>query len=1136
MYLDYSKLEFDIYDRPDVPELELRTLSNEIIGTLPRVSNLKFNIKFSEPSEISFDIPKQSDGIPTPFYDDVVGYKLIYTKHYGIYVIMNPSSEADGISDVKQIKGYSLEKTLDAKKFFLEEGTFNFWNPASPTDTVIGRILEIATGWSVGYVSPTLIGRYRTFDGYDDYLLSFIYDSAPEKFRCIFVFDPYKMTINAYDADEERPTLPIYLDFDNLIQTIEVEENTDELVTALRPYGADELDIRSVNPIGTNWIYDLSYFIANGDIPDALAKKWEEWQRSVLNNQTTYKGLVGLRSSATARLLAEQAALTDLQGELADLTNQQSVLIQAIALETTDVGRRTQQAKLDEVNRKIANKNAEIASKQASIDELNEEINGDGPSSYSGQIKAITDALAIDKYFTPEEYEILSHYFIEQDMTENTFVATDVSMDSVGSSYPITNGTFSVSSSAIVDIDLTQTFNKRMYTLTGGTFAISGSLAMSGDIIRGTLERSIDGSYVMSMYTGTITAGETTVASGMITMYGNMSGFSSDIHPVTVQEVTTQEGTRLQFNPTASTLFLTSNVSDYQKYSVQMELFDYAASVLKDVATPTYEFSVDSANFIFSQEFEPFRDNLELGKAVYLRLSDGSVITPIIIEFELDFEKREDFSLVFSNRFKRHDQVNTLKDMIESSYSSSRSFDASKYIYNQTVGQASMVSKFMSDSIDAAKNTILGASGQTVRIDGAGLHIGGDSKYQIRAVDRMIAMTDDNWATAKLAIGLFASPEIGEYWGVNADVIGGKLIVGNNLIIENTNDTGVMQFRVDSTGAWLFNSTFILQSDNPVAANISRSGVQPMANTGGKIILDPRYGIVGGGGNLFTTSGTTVTPSFIDGNGRIVTDSDGMPTNANFFLDIRDGSAYFRGKVCAESGYFRGELRAATGTFSGELRAATGTFSGDISAASGTFKGTIQASRYLDTRGNDMMNNGKFTSDYLDVRGLNVNNRFKVDQNGNVTITGGSISWSAVTGTDEIDRRIENAEDAAYDAADDASTALDNVRKLANGKYSGTFIDGTSIYSPTIYADEFVVMPNSNSSGKRWTGGYSMYGYYDSTLYKMLSINYFMGDAPWVNFESPAGGYARWGFGWTDFDGTVDFSSATVLGISATFG
>lgn len=56
----------------------------------------------------------------------------------------------------------------------------------------------------------------------------------------------------------------------------------------------------------------------------------------------------------------------------------------------------------------------------------------------------------------------------------------------------------------------------------------------------------------------------------------------------------------------------------------------------------------------------------------------------MLIEFELDFEDREKLSLTFSNRFKRHDSVQTLKKMIEQSYSSSRSFDAAKYIYNQT--------------------------------------------------------------------------------------------------------------------------------------------------------------------------------------------------------------------------------------------------------------------------------------------------------------------------------------------------------------------------------------------------------------------------------------------------------------------
>lgn len=61
------------------------------------------------------------------------------------------------------------------------------------------------------------------------------------------------MTINVYDADTERSSIPVYLDFDNLIQEVNVEELTDEMATAIRPYGADDLDIRAVNPIGTNW-------------------------------------------------------------------------------------------------------------------------------------------------------------------------------------------------------------------------------------------------------------------------------------------------------------------------------------------------------------------------------------------------------------------------------------------------------------------------------------------------------------------------------------------------------------------------------------------------------------------------------------------------------------------------------------------------------------------------------------------------------------------------------------------------------------------------------------------------------------------------------------------------------------------
>lgn len=183
---------------------------------------------------------------------------------------------------------------MDSKKFFLEEGTFNFYNPAAPSDTILGRVLAIADGWHIGYVSPSLIGRYRTFDQYDDYLLSFLYSTIPEKYRCVFVFDPYDRSFSVYDADEDRPRIPVYLDFENLVEKLEVTEISDELVTALRPYGADGLDIIAVNPTGDGWIYNIDYFIQNGDIPAQIAKKWDVWQSEISANRAYYNGLVGL--------------------------------------------------------------------------------------------------------------------------------------------------------------------------------------------------------------------------------------------------------------------------------------------------------------------------------------------------------------------------------------------------------------------------------------------------------------------------------------------------------------------------------------------------------------------------------------------------------------------------------------------------------------------------------------------------------------------------------------------------------------------------------------------------------------------------------------------------------------------------
>ncbi len=1040
MYLNYSQIAFDKDGRIEYPELMLQAKSGKRYGTIPGVSGLKLNIKLSEPSEISFQVASRlTDGSVNPLYDKVVGHRIVYTEHYGIYVLSEPQETMDGVSASKDVKGYSIERELDNKQFFIEEGTFNFYNPADTEDTVLGRILEEATDWSVGYVSPSLLGRYRTFDEYSGAVLTLMYGDISEKFRCVFVFDPYTKKVNVYDADERRTILPIYLDFDNLVEQLGIKELTDELVTAIRPSGADDMTVQNVNPTGSQFIYDLSYFIANGDISGELAEKYDAWQRAVLDNQTVYKSLVALRSSATSERYTKQAELTELENELTGLINQQSIIVQQMANDTA-AGRAALQQQLNQINEQIAAKQTQIAAKQNEIDVLTEQIEGE--NSYKSQIESIVNTLNPKKYFTEAEYQELSRYFIEQDLSDGTFVSAGFMERRSGESVDVDGKTVSVAGSSIQRVDVTQ-FNKTMYMIAGGKFNMGDILA--GDIIRSTVE--VNGTkFVMSVYLGSVVLGETAATSGTVTISGTLNGsVTGDIAGVTQNELTEYLGTQISVLVATGKAYVTFSVSDFQEYSVESELFDYGVEVLSDKATPTYEFSVDSANFLFTKEFAPFRNRLELGSAVHLRIGDDKVITPIAIEIELDFDNENNFSLLFSNRFKRHDAVNTLKDVIEKSYSTSRTFEANKYIYGQTTKQTDTVSKFLSSSLDAAANAIKAARDQNVVIDGSGIRIFSNDdapnkrkNIELRMTDGMIAMSDNNWQTAKLAIGYFNTEGVGEYFGVNAEVIGGKLIVANNLIIENPkldaqgNPTGVMQFKVDSTGAWLNNSTFVLQKDG-----------------GGKIILDPKYGVLGGTGSLYTVDGTTVTPSFVDSNGDIVVQSDHMPANTNFFLDVRDGNAYFKGTVYATDG-----------TFSGALNAATGTFKGELSGASGSFDGSVTATEFKYRNGTtvkDMMSKeaGKFDAEYLNLKGLNVNNKFKVDSNGNVTINGGSISFSSLdTSTQNtISSASSNAStalsvansassdaDAAIAAADSIQTQIDSGSVTA-GRLRGATVE-----------------------------------------------------------------------------------------------
>lgn len=137
------------------------------------------------------------------------------------------------------------------------------------------------------------------------------------------------------------------------------------------------------------------------------------------------------------------------------------------------------------------------------------------------------------------------------------------------------------------------------------------------------------------------------------------------------------------------------------------------------------------------------------------------------------------------------------------------------------------------------------------------------------------------------------------------------------------------------------------------------------------------------------------------------------------------------------------------------------TRSGNITANSGTFKGTVQTRSFKDLNNKDMMNsNGQFTANYLDVKGLNVNEKFKIDSQGNVTINGGSISWA-------------NVKDPSTNKTV-SDLATDKVKDLAEGKFTNgtvkpyTFIDGTTISAPTVKGGKILAGQFMNLQGNNY--------------------------------------------------------------------
>lgn len=387
-----------------------------------------------------------------------------------------------------------------------------------------------------------------------------------------------------------------------------------------------------------------------------------------------------------------------------------------------------------------------------------------------------------------------------------------------------------------------------------------------------------------------------------------------------------------------------------------------------------YQHSIESNlyNLLIMDEFKDLTEHFELGNFIRVR-SDGDIYRLRLIHYEVDFDDLSTLNTEFSDMTKTGDSLNDVKSILDSARSM-----ATSYGYTQRAAISGgyaygTLEEFRREGLKSALYKISNNDSEEITYDHTGLMAKSydditDSYLdkQLRITHNIMAFTDDNWKTVKMAMGNFGYYDENGDWregyGINASFVVSGFIQGTTIVGGQL----YSPIATDQNGNSYHMTHFDLENgDIEIGIGTEKQFIYSSGDN--KLLLK------GGRIEAGTIEGSTITGSSIIGDsisGGTITGTDFNNGNGTFHVDAN-------GHLTASGATINGNS-----TFSGTLSAATGTFAGDISAATGHFTGIVDIKEGANI-GNWHISGGNIVS-----------------YNNSVSLNGidGSISGTSITG------------------------------------------------------------------------------------------------------------------------------------------
>ena len=253
------------------------TQDEELVLNFNAVSELNFRL-----NRVNWEDPEEN-AFAYRLFRTVQNRRLIFVDDIGFFSIVSVKDGFDGQHHYKDVQAQSCEVEIQNKKVpYIEDGTYKF------TD-LLEQIVATVQNWTIGTVDSNVAALYRTFEDVSEDLncLGFLMESMQDAYECIFVFDCINRTINVYDQNNYVERTSIHITKDDLINSVDITENSDDLYTAITVMGDEDLNIAAVNPLGNGTIYNFDYYIPW--MSSALQERLAEWKAAYAASITPYQ-------------------------------------------------------------------------------------------------------------------------------------------------------------------------------------------------------------------------------------------------------------------------------------------------------------------------------------------------------------------------------------------------------------------------------------------------------------------------------------------------------------------------------------------------------------------------------------------------------------------------------------------------------------------------------------------------------------------------------------------------------------------------------------------------------------------------------------------------------------------------------